>query len=400
MNKKYKSLQDIYIEKAINKKVPGIPSATIFENAQILIQRDPPHGEVEGPFNVSDIKIKKISKIVKQSEEGEKTLTEEIIKISNLPAEAVSDILNKLSDLSEEEQNKIVEYIRNRSVTLESLNNQNVFDVFEKVGVSKDFSKFLYKYELRSTGARVGKGEAFFSLMLKGARKASGIRSKSDPDTGDIRIEGQEVEIKGQSARLKGQKGFGAPENVARFWSDELKKASVNIPSINDKIPAPNSLNWNFKDGGYALDSFGQELIKSSGGTFTLEDLKQLWKKGLTLLYPSSRDENLKFIDEVYKSGSFNKDLFVQEFIKFAALYYYDIQNINFIVLSKFDIRTKEMTSKGEVSPTAAKRYGLLRIITRDDINSGAIFGKVIFKLPQIGGAPGPQGSGLGVSVM
>ncbi|NBP00749.1 MAG: hypothetical protein EBU90_11580 [Proteobacteria bacterium] len=400
MKKKYKSLQDIYLEKSFLKKVPSVPGASIFENAQILIQKDPPHGEVEGPFDLSDVKFRKISKIVKQSEEGEKTLSEEIIKISNLPKEAVADILNKISDLSEEDQTKIVEYIKNRSITLEALNNQNVFDIFAKQGIVKEFTQFLYKYELRSAGARVGKGEAFFSLMLKGARKASGVKTKADPDTGDVRIDGQEVEIKGQGARLKGQKGFGAPENVAVFWSEELKKASSNIPEILQKVPAANSLDWNLKEGGYALDTLGQMLIKSTNGSFTLDDLKNLWKKGFSFLYPAAEKTKFNFIDEAYKTGVLNKDVFVKEFIKFATLYYFDVQNINFIVLSKFDVRSKEITKKGAVSPVAEKRYGLLRIITRDDINSGSLFSKVIFKLPQIGGSPGPQGSGLGVSVM
>jgi hypothetical protein len=399
--KKYKSLQEIYLEKTITKVVPGIPGTKIFEGAQILIQKDPPHGEVAGPFDISDDKFKKISKIIKHSEEKEKSIIDEVVKISNLPSEAVIDILNVLEEFSEEEKNKVIDYIGNRTVTLESLNNNNVLDVFQKIGIPRKFSEFLYKYELKSVGAKVGKGEAFFSLMLKGARKASGIKSKNDPDTGDVRIDGQEVEIKGQSARLKGQKGFGSPENVARYWSEELKKISANIPSLREKIPAPSSLEWNFKDdGGYALDRLGQEIIKASGGSFTLENLKALWKGGLILLYPSAEESKLKFIDDSYKTGSFDKKLFVKEFIKFATLYYFDIQKINFIVISKFDIRGKEITKKGSISPAASQRLGLLRIVTREDVDTDAIFSKASFKLPQIGGAGGVWGSGLGISVI
>jgi hypothetical protein len=399
--KRYKSLQDVYLEKAASKAVPPVPGASVFlikDNATILIQKDPPSGEVE-QYNVSDEKLDKLKTIIGKSEIKDKTLPETITKTSNLPGQAVREIVAHLEEYPEEAVNKVTEYIKNRSIDLKDLDNKNVFDVFEGVGIPKDFSRFLYSYQLKQTSPNVGKGEAFFSLMLRGARKAMGGK-KADAETGDVRIDGQEVEIKGQNARLKGQKGFGAPENVARYWSEELKKASVNIPEINDIIPSSSSLDWNFKDGGYALDTIGQQLIKATQGTFTLEDLKNLWKSGLTFLYPMANKEKFNFIDKVYENGSFNKDIFVKELIKFAFKYYLDVQKINFIVLSKFDLNKKEINSKGIASPGALAKLGLLRIVTREDIDSGDVFNKASFKMPQIGGAPGPQGSGLGVSVM
>jgi hypothetical protein len=399
--KKYKSLQDIYLEKAAGKSVAPIPGASVSfikDNATILIQRDPPNGEVE-QYDVSDEKLTKLKDVIDRTEIKDKTLPEQIVKISNLPAQAVSEIIAHLEGYPEEQVNKITEYIRNRSINLKDLDNKNVFDVFKRVGIPENFSKYLYGYQLKQTGPSVGKGEAFFSLMLRGARKAMGGK-KADAETGDVRIGGEEVEIKGQDARLKGQKGFGSPESVAKFWSESLKKASANIPDINKRIPSPTSYDWNFKEGGYALDKFGQELIRTSPDNFNLNDLKTLWKGGLSLLYPVASEDKFSFIDEAYKSGAFDKEVFVKELIKFVSNLYFDIQNLNFIVLSKFDLRPKEFRKDGQASPTAAARYGLLKIITREDINSGAIFSKASFKLPQIGGAPGPWGSGLGINVM
>jgi len=400
--KKYKSLQDIYLERAAGKSVTPIPGASVSfikDNATILIQRDPPNGEVE-QYDVSDEKLTKLKNVISKTEIKDKTLPEQIVKISNLPAQAVNEIMTHLEEYPEEQVNKITDYIKNRSINLKDLDNKNVFDVFEEAGVPRDFSKYLYGYQLKQTSPNVGKGEAFFSLMLRGARKAMGGK-KTDAETGDVRIGGEEVEIKGQDARLKGQKGFGSPENVAKFWSESLKKASANLPDINSKIPLPSSNDWNFKEGGYALDTLGQELIQPSQGTFNLEDLKTLWKKGLSLLYPVASEDKFNFIDEAYKGGVFNKQVFIKELIKFVCNLYFDIQNLNFIVLSKFDLRQKsDFLKNGQASPTAAARYGLLRIITKEDINSGAIFSKASFKLPQIGGSPGPQGSGLGISVM
>lgn len=399
--KKYKSLQDIYLEKAAGKPVAPIPGASVSfikDNATILIQRDPPNGEVE-QYDVSDEKLTRLKDVISKTEIKDKTIPEQIKKISNLPAQAVSEIMTHLEEYPEEQVNKITEYIKNRSINLKDLDNKNVFEVFKGVGIPENFSKYLYGYQLKQTSPNVGKGEAFFSLMLRGARKAMGGK-KADAESGDVRIGGEEVEIKGQDARLKGQKGFGSPESVAKFWSESLKKASANMPDINKRIPPPNSYDWNFKEGGYALDKFGQELIRASQGDFDVNDLKALWKGGLSLLYPVASEDKFSFIDEAYRDGAFNVQVFIKELIKFVCNLYFDIQNLNFIVLSKFDLRPKDFRKDGQASPTATARYGLLKIITREDINSGAIFSKASFKLPQIGGAPGQQGSGLGINVM
>jgi len=402
MTGKYKPLGEVYLDKSFGKKLPPLPRQ-ILEKATILIQRDPPHGNIE-THDISDEKLQKISRIIGRSEELEKSLKEYIIKTINLPEDAANLIIEKISELEEAEKRAVVEYIyppANRSITIEDLDGKNVFDVYATMGIPKGFTQFLYRMEIKpDSGPAVGKGEAFFSLMIKGARKASGI--KKDEDTGDVRVEGREVEIKGQDARLKGQRGFGAGESVPIYWSESLQELSKNYPEINSIIPPPNDYRWNLKSGGYALEQIGQLFIQASQNKFTIENLKNLWKEGFRKLYINATLNDFNFIDEAYKTGKLNNSILEKELKRFAALYYFNTQNIESIILSKFALRQDDFSKKdkNKIKPSAARSYGRLVILTKQDIESGEAFKKVKFKLPQLAGRAGAQGSSLGVNII
>jgi len=70
--------------------------------------------------------------------------------------------------------------------------------------------------------------------------------------------------------------------------------------------------------------------------------------------------------------------------------------------LSKFALRRGDFSKKdtNKIKTSALRTYGKLVILTKSDLETGAAFKKVKFKLPQLAGSPSGQGSSLGVSII
>jgi hypothetical protein len=385
--KKYKSLKDIYLEKSLGKNVPSIPSTRITlvpEKGTVLLQKDPPSGDVE-EYNVGDDKLKKVKTILSKSEEKETSIVS-LLNGLNIPPAHSKIIAEKVFE--SEANEKIVAYLNNRDVRIEDLDGKNIIDVFTSKVSDRTFVEWLLSYEWAAT-PNVGAGEAFISIMVAGARKTS------TKEKGDVKIGEQELEIKGDGARLRGQKGFGSAIEAGNQWSRFLKE-NVNKYNLGIDVPAGGNNVYNFVKNGYAFDTIGQQIIANSGGKFTLNDLLKGWKDGLLKLYLNANEDNFNFIDASYENGVLNKEKFNNGLALFSLNYYYTVEGIEQILLGKFKISQE---ARQKTATLEYKRYGTAILIKKEDISNGTVLNKARYTLPSFGATAGVQGGSTALSI-
>lgn len=385
-DKKYRSLDEVYLENSFAIPVPPPPRAKIFftEKGTVLLQKDPPQGNVE-EYNVGDEKLQKVKSILSKSEEKEAGISEVLVKL-NIPPAHAKIISERIFESESNEQ--IVSYINNRDVTIEQIDGKNIIDVFSQKISDRKFLEWLLAYEYPSQPS-VGAGEVFISIMIANARKTS------TKEKGDVKIGEQELEIKGDGARLRGQKGMGIGVEVGNYWSNFLKEKS-KINNIELQIPEGGTNFYNFVKNGWAFDTVGQQLIANSQGKFTLQDLLLGWKEGLRKLYLSSKIEDYSFIDSSYENGNLNKSKFINGLALFSLKYYFNIENIEKLLVGKFKLAE---VAKEKTKTVAFKRYGTVSLITLEDVTTGNALNKATYTLPSFGATAGVQGGSTSINI-
>ena len=384
--KKYRPLDEVYLSESYAKHVPLPPRSKIIlhETGTVLVQKDPPQGEVE-EYNVGDEKLKKVKNILAKSEEREAGIVDLINKL-NIPPAHSKIIAERIFESENQEQ--ILNYINNRDIRIEDLDGKNIIDVYTQKIIDRAFVEWLLGYEWAAT-PNVGAGEAFISIMVAGARKTS------SKEKGDVKIGEEELEIKGDGARLRGQKGFGSGIEVGNLWSAFLNdKAKQYNLALN--IPEGGSNFYNFVKNGYAFDTIGQQIIANSQGGFTLKDLLQGWKDGLRKLYLNSSIQDYDFIDSSYENGVLNKAKFNNGLALFSLNFYFNVEQIEKLLLGKFKIA---QAAREKTKTLEYKRYGSAVVITRQDIASGNVLNKASYTLPSFGATAGVQGGSTALHI-
>lgn len=384
--KKYRPLDEVYLAESYAKHVPLPPRSKIIlhETGTVLVQKDPPQGEVE-EYNVGDEKLKKVKNILAKSEEKEAGIVDLINKL-NIPPAHSKIIAERIFESENQEQ--ILNYINNRDIRIEDLDGKNIIDVYTQKIMDRAFVEWLLGYEWAAT-PNVGAGEAFISIMVAGARKTS------SKEKGDVKIGEEELEIKGDGARLRGQKGFGSGIEVGNLWSAFLNdKAKQYNLALN--IPEGGSNFYNFVKNGYAFDTIGQQIIANSQGGFALKDLLQGWKDGLRKLYLNSSIQDYNFIDSSYENGILNKAKFNNGLALFSLNFYFNVEQIEKLLLGKFKIA---QAAKEKTKTLEYKRYGSAVVITRQDIASGNVLNKASYTLPSFGATAGVQGGSTALHI-
>jgi len=384
--KKYKSLNEVYLENSYAKPVPPPPRSKIFftEKGTVLLQKDPPQGNVE-EYNVGDEKLQKVKNILSKSEEKEANITDVLTKL-NIPPAHAKLISEKIFESPNSEQ--IVAYINNRDITIEQVDGKNILDVFAQKISDKKFLEWLLAYEYTANPS-VGAGEVFVSIMIANARKTS------TKEKGDVKIGEQELEIKGDGARLRGQRGMGTGVEVSNYWSNFLNE-KAKIYNLDIQIPEGGTNFYNFVKNGWAFDTVGQQIITNSQGSFNLQQLIIGWKEGLRKLYLSSKLEDYAFIDSSYENGVLNKSKFINGLVLFSLRYYFTIENLEKLLVGKFKLAE---AAKEKTKTVAFKRYGTVVLINLEDINTGNALNKATYTLPSFGASAGVQGGSTSINI-
>lgn len=217
-----------------------------------------------------------------------------------------------------------------------------------------------------------GRCETFIILFVEGARKGTA--------GGDIEIGETQYEIKGSGARLKGQKGFGSQPAALRTFTNGVQqlitKSGLQLDFNNPDFDVLVRTN------GF-IDQIANELVAT--GNVTKQDIAQLYANGYAELYTNADNQAdlLSWIELNLDENGNMGDKFREAYFLFAAKYYADQEDFNYILF----IGTERIKKP--------KDFGKLQYISAADVKnkSTSIFSKVLLGYPSIKPNAGPQGS-------
>ncbi|NDB81862.1 MAG: hypothetical protein EB127_03815 [Alphaproteobacteria bacterium] len=360
-NKKFIPLSECYNtvlrktqkeHKTVNQAVKAVRTLSesyqqvIGERYNVLYKKesDPQFSKVD----VSDKQFNQAYKYFLISDEEELTTTEKI-KASGLTEAQAKEVIN------------IVLRYRDPNLFVNALNNKMSVDEFLKLtniveGVATRFKldpslvQNLLMFE-PATKPSTGKGEVFMFLFVEGAKKGA---------TGDVDVNGSLYEIKGSGARIKGQKGFGSFTAVARSFTNSLQSL-ISKSGIQITITNPN-YNISANSNGF-IDEVADDLIKT--GKVTRTDILNTYVNGFKELYENANINDLiKWVGEGLDPNGRMNQKFKENYFKFALKYYADQEDFEYVLC----IGT---------SPNPKYLFGKMSVLSKSDIISGTITGKV-----------------------
>lgn len=212
MTKKYKSLCDVYKDTAYGEFIKRVAKdkVSLKEYAEVIIQKNPPHGEVKD-FRVSDDTAEKISNAITKEPNQKKIIdflngkgfTEKSFKGRGFNA-----IVDTIIEAGEQSVESFINFIQNESKpTILSNLTGNLLDIGTKAGISAEIIKLLSTLNLLdNTNNAVGPGEIAIGLIFSDVRNSS--------TKGDLELGGKKVEVKGSGGRMGLQPGR-SPQTVS-----------------------------------------------------------------------------------------------------------------------------------------------------------------------------------------
>jgi uncharacterized protein YihD (DUF1040 family) len=247
--KKYRSLDEVYLQESFAKKLPELPRTRVVfikENADVVIQKNPPNGQVR-EFDVSDeVANQIISNIASQqkrsTEEGELSVSEIIDKVlindgwkaGNKEYTALLDRVIKIftsSNFIAEKFNNLIKIQKDKNNKFRTALLAAPGEVFAYKSLISDAFMQLFEgedgYKVAESlwpitfkaRVNVGPGELAITLL------SDSIKGK----TGDLLFDGfGEVEVKGSDARMGGG-GYchnNTPAELNNIISSEQGKLS------------------------------------------------------------------------------------------------------------------------------------------------------------------------------
>jgi hypothetical protein len=356
-------------EPIVEKKKAFKPLGQILdERYQVKFKKhtDPEFTEIE----VSDAQFRQAFRHLQVAEDQIDQYIQEITK-TGLNEKQVREVLRLVfshdnpSDFFNVFQNKmtIEEYLQQKDIISYTTNRYKL----DRALVSD-----LLTFE-PATKPSTGKGEVFMMLFVQGARKG-GTSEQQGSESGDIVVDGVEYEIKGSNARIRGQRGYGSFDAARKAFESSLQEL-INRSGLEVNA-AGKSYNISAQSNGF-IDSIAAQLIQT--GRVTKDDIVNVYANGLNQIYNNANPQQFKsWINQgINNDGKMNSEFKVLYF-KFALQYYATQEKFNYIILVGTD-----PTAVGR--PVAAvrgggrvgARFGLQNFISREDIMSGNIEGKI-----------------------
>jgi hypothetical protein len=245
----------------------------------------------------------------------------------------------------------------------------------------------------------LGKGEVFFILFVQGAKKGKKVDEEAS-QSGDVVIGNNTYELKGIGARIKGQHNFGSYDTARETFEKELQ---VCIDKANLQLTTSGQ-NYNIqKDFNGYIDTIAPQLIQT--GKVTKEDIVNVYANGFKQIYLKADLNEIKNwinkgLDNSGKMSPSPDDLngFKMMYFKFALKYYTEQEDFQYMILLGTDPSQLGRRQKGGGRKGA--RYGMQKTISRTDIISGNIEGKILVKgWPSFSATTGQAGGTFGIQI-
>jgi hypothetical protein len=356
-------------EPVVEKKKVFKPLSEILnERYQVKFKKhdDPEYTEIE----VSDAQFRQAFRHLQVAEDQIDQYIKEIAK-TGLNEKQVREVLRLVfshdnpSDFFNVFQNKmtIEEYLQQKDIVNYTVNRYKL----DRALVSD-----LLTFE-PATKPSTGKGEVFMMLFVQGARKGS-TSEQQGSESGDIVVDGVEYEIKGSNARIRGQKGYGSFDAARKAFESSLQEL-INKSGLEINVTGQ-SYNISAQSNGF-IDSVAAQLIQT--GQVTKEDIVNVYASGLNQVYNNATPEQLKgWINKgINNDGKMNSE-FKSLYFKFALQYYATQEKFNYIILVGTDpAAVGRPVAAARGGGRIGARFGLQNFISREDIMSGNIEGKI-----------------------
>lgn len=236
IKKPYKSLDEIYLNNTPKISV-GTKIIFLKERADVVIQRDAPHGDVR-EFEVSDDTANKLIKSL-DIEEPNKQKINNFLASKGFKPESYKDngyvlILDALFNLAEEDIKRFSAFIDSpEKPQLKNNLSGNLFDIGSKAGLTQSFIKRLSTVEPKDINDNsVGPGEILLGILF--------MDVFNSPQSGDLAFNGKKVEVKGTGGRFGPRGGMSSfvPRNTVfiepfiRNNPDQINKYRGKLSSI------------------------------------------------------------------------------------------------------------------------------------------------------------------------
>jgi len=272
--------------------------------------------------------INKIYALIKRNDESY-DWTIQFIKSLHLPEIAAKEITEKIFEFGEEDVEIIINYLKNRTVTLEDLKKSNhILELFKKTKINENFLMWLTNYSYQNIPA-VGSGEIALVLLLNGGSKAG---------VGDVTVNGLEIEVKGDGGRIKGQKGYSMGMEAGRYLSDVIKANLTKIdpkkrPIKIEQIPEPGSNAYNFGKTNIDSNIFNMlapifienNVLKKADIVKAIQaSLKRVFH-GMDISWVARHVNNMGQIK--------NSREFIDDWFRASVKYYFDTEHFDLLVI-------------------------------------------------------------------
>ena len=210
-----------------------------------------------------------------------------------------------------------------KMISFDSLGESgNIFNLFAKTKITKDFLDWLFSYKPTYGGVASGDAENMLRVLLKGGHV---------PKKGDVGTDKFDVEVKtakaGSGFRLTGQSGYGLGTEVSKYVLDNLARAygkSLDMEYFD--IQDGKQMQLYYVDQLSLADTIVQDLMKKK--KITKQQVAKIYADGLKLAYKSYKGD-LSFIikPSMDANGKINVKKFLPLLAAFEFRYYADAED-------------------------------------------------------------------------
>ena len=367
----WRSLDQVYLQESAGKSVGKLPRQRVLGEELYNVKYKKESQPEYTDLNVDGEQFEKAYRYLNTPGSSIKKVIESL-QLSGLTAIQVKEVIEVVYRY--DEPDKFFAALENKMPMKEFLSapGNNIVDlVSSKYDLDKDLVGDLLMFA-PTTQPVTGRCETFIILFVEGARKGTA--------GGDIEIGETQYEIKGSGARLKGQKGFGSQPAALRTFTNGVQqlitKSGLQLDFNNPDFDVL------VKTNGF-IDQIANELVAT--GNVTKQDIAQLYANGYAELYTNADNQAdlLSWIEPNLDENGNIGDKFREAYFLFAAKYYADQEDFNYILF----IGTERIKKP--------KDFGKLQYISAADVKnkSTSIFSKVLLGYPSIKPNAGPQGS-------
>ena len=236
---------------------------------------------------------------------------------------------NIISLLSNGDLNKVMNYIDNRTTSIDSLlgnkvNALNLNDsLFGITNKSDSLSLFSYQWP---TSPIMGKGEFWLALILSGGSSAS---------TGDVSVNGSILEVKGIGARLVGQKGYGNAKQMVSSFKSALSEIAIEVGATGYSVIDGSNIDWNITKKTARLLELNLQAIAKEVNGFNPKQIAIISRKLIEVyktLYVNLNTAQYGSILEgsINRNGSIDVAMFNKALLVLSFDYYLSVEHFTY----------------------------------------------------------------------